>query len=91
MKTTLDTIIAEKKKLLKIEYFYTFLLFVIYIIDVSTGKNTTSQILSSTLHLDDWTKYFRYRDTIKLYKNKMDSKVIKSHLTNALWKNLMLY
>ena len=91
MKTTLDTIIAEKKKLLKIEYFYTFLLFVIYIIDVSTGKNTTSQILSSTLHLDDWTKYFRHRDTIKLYKNKMDSKVIKSHLTNALWKNLMLY
>ena len=39
----------------------------------------TSQIPSSNLHLDDWTRYFRHRDTIKLSKNKMDSKVIKSH------------
>ena len=33
---------------------------------------------SSNLHLDDWTRYFRHRDTIKLSENKMDSKVIKS-------------
>ena len=42
-----------------------------------TGKNMTSQTPSSTLHFDKWTRYFRYRDTIKLSKNKMDKKVIK--------------
>ena len=42
-------------------------------------KYTTSQIPSSNLHFDDWTRYFRHRDIIKLSKNKMDSKVIKSH------------
>ena len=45
-----------------------------------TRKSTTSQTPSSALHLDDWTRrYFRHRDTIKLSKNKMDSKVIKPH------------
>ena len=48
-------------------------------ISCGTGKNKTSQTPNSTLHLDDWTSYFRQRDTIKLSKNKMDSKVIKSH------------
>ena len=42
-------------------------------------KNATSQTPSSTLHMDEWTRYFRHKDTIKLSKNKMDSKVIKSH------------
>ena len=42
-------------------------------------KNTNSQIPSSNLHFDGWTRYFRQRNTIKLSKNKMDSKVIKSH------------
>ena len=49
-----------------------------YTISAGTGKNTTSQTPSSNLHLDDWTRYFRHRDTIKISKNKMDSKVIKS-------------
>ena len=39
----------------------------------------TSQLPSSTLRLDDWTRYFRYRDTIKLSKNKMHPKIIKFH------------
>ena len=39
----------------------------------------TSQTPRSALHLDKWTRCFRHRDTIKLSKNKMDSKVIKSH------------
>ena len=39
---------------------------------------TTSKTLSSTLDLDDWTTYFRHRGTIKLSRNKRDSKVIKS-------------
>ena len=34
---------------------------------------------SSNLHLNDWVIYFRQRDTIKLSKNKIDSKVIKSY------------
>ena len=42
------------------------------------GKNTTSQTPSSTLHFDNWTRYFRHRDTIKVSKNKMHSQVIKS-------------
>ena len=43
------------------------------------GQNTTSLTRSSTLHFNKWTRYFRHhRDKIKLTKNKMDSKVIKS-------------
>ena len=42
-------------------------------------KIATSQTPSSTLHMDEWTRYLRHKDTIKLSKNKMDSKVIKSH------------
>ena len=47
--------------------------------DPGTGKNTTSQTPSSTLKLDGRTMYFRQKSTIKLCKNKMDSKVIKTH------------
>ena len=32
----------------------------------------------STLHFDEWTRYFRDRDTIELSKNKMYSEFIKS-------------
>ena len=49
-------------------------------ISSGTGKNATSQTPSSALHLDDWTRYSRHRDTIKLSKNKMDLQVIKSYL-----------
>ena len=59
-----------------------------YSISSGTGKNTTSQTPSSTLHLDELTRYFRHRDTIKLSKTKMDSQVIKSH---QLYENLMLH
>ena len=46
-----------------------------YAISSGTGKNRTSQTVSSTLH------YFTVLDRhkIKLDKNKMDSKFIKSH------------
>ena len=52
-----------------------------YAISSGTGKNRTSQTVSSTLHLEGQTRYFTVLDrgTIKLYKNKMDSKFIKSH------------
>ena len=33
---------------------------------ISSKKNTTSQTRSSILYLDDWTRYFRHRKTIKL-------------------------
>ena len=46
---------------------------------VWNGKNKTSQAPSPTLYLDGWTRYFRHRHSIKLSKNKMNSKVIKSH------------
>ena len=39
MQKTLDTIIDEKQRLLKIDYFYTPLLFVVYIIDVPNKLN----------------------------------------------------
>ena len=50
-----------------------------YAISSGTGKNTASQTPGSTLHFDDWTTYFRHRGTIELFRNKMDSNVIKSH------------
>ena len=48
-------------------------------ISSETEKTTTSQTPSSTPQLDNWTRCIRHRDTIKLSKNKMDLKVIKSH------------
>ena len=52
-----------------------------YKISSGTGKNTTSQILSPTLHGAGQSRYFTALDrhTIKLYKSKMDSKFTKSH------------
>ena len=50
-----------------------------YMISCRTGKSTNSKTPISTLHLDDWSRYFRHRDSIKLSKNKLYSKFIKSH------------
>ena len=33
----------------------------------------------NSLHLKGRARYFRHRHSIKLYKNKMDAKIIKSH------------
>ena len=48
-------------------------------ISSGTGKSTTCQTPHSTPLLDEWTRYFRHRKTIKFSKYKMDSKVIKFH------------
>ena len=52
-----------------------------YAISSGTGKNRTSQTVSSTLHLEGQARYFTVLDRhkIRLDKNKMDSKFIKSH------------
>ena len=50
-----------------------------YTVFPGTGKNTKSQTPSSNLYLKRLTRYFRHRNTIELYKTKMDSKVIKPH------------
>ena len=42
-------------------------------------KKVTSQAISSSLHSEGCTRYFRHRHSIKFSKNKIDSKVIKSH------------
>ena len=49
MQKALDTIIGEKQKLLKIDYFYTLLLFVVYIIDVSNKLNKNLSVISLEL------------------------------------------
>ena len=49
MKKTLDTIIGEKQKLLKKDYIYTLLLFVVYIIDVSNKLNKNLSVISLEL------------------------------------------
>ena len=49
MQKTLDTIISEKQKLLKIDYFYTLLLFAVYIIDVSNKLNGNLSAISLEL------------------------------------------
>ena len=52
-----------------------------YAISSGTGENRTCEIVSSTLHLGGQARYFTVLDRhkIKLDKNKMDSKFIKSH------------
>ena len=50
-----------------------------YTISSATGRNTTFQTPSSTLHWERRTRYFRHKHTIKLYKNNMVLKTIKSH------------
>ena len=47
-----------------------------YTIVYGTGKNTSSQAPSSSLHLDEWTRLFRHRDKIKISGFKMDLKVV---------------
>ena len=52
-----------------------------YAISSGTGKNKTSQTMSSTLHLEGQARYFTVldRQKIKLDKNKMNSRFIKPH------------
>ena len=49
MQKTLDTIIVVKQKILKIDNFYTVLLFVIYITDVSNKLNKSPSVISLEL------------------------------------------
>ena len=49
-----------------------------YTIFSGREKKSVSETPSSTLSLEGWTRYFRHKHTIELYKNKMDSKVIKT-------------
>ena len=49
MQKTLDTIIGEKQKLLKTDYFYTLLLFVVHIIGVSNKLNKNIFVISLEL------------------------------------------
>ena len=42
-------------------------------------KNTIYQATSRTFHLEGLTGYFNHKRSIKLFKNKMDTNVIKSH------------
>ena len=48
-----------------------------YTISSGTKKNMTPQAHSATLHLEEWIRYLRHRHSIKLSKNKIDSKFIK--------------
>ena len=69
-----------------------------YAIWFGTGENRTSQTVSSTLHLEGEARYFTVLDRhkIKLDKNKMDSKFIKSRQCSlershaVFWLKLML-
>ena len=49
MQKTLDTMIGEKQKLLKIDYFYTLLPFVVHIIDVSNKLSKNFSVISLEL------------------------------------------
>ena len=51
----------------------------IYNLHWNRKKRNLSDTQLKTLHLEGRTKYLKHRHAIKLYKNKMDSKVIKSH------------
>ena len=61
-----------------------------YTISSVTRKNRTSQTPSLSFHLEWRTRYFGHRHTIKLYKNKMDSKVIQSHHCSLEWFHAVL-
>ena len=60
-----------------------------YTISSGTEKSMASQVSSSVLHLEGWTRYFKHEHSIKLSKNEINSKVI--NLTNALGKHLILH
>ena len=49
-----------------------------YTISSGTEKRMNSQTPGSTLHFDEWIRSFIHKGTVKLSKNKMDSKVAKS-------------
>ena len=51
----------------------------IYNLHWNRKKRNLPDTQLKTLHLEGRTKYLKHRHAIKLYKNKMDSKVIKSH------------
>ena len=57
-----------------------------YAISSGTGKNRASPTVTSTFHLEGQARYFTVLDRhkIKLHKNKMDSKFIKSHQCSLL-------
>ena len=57
-----------------------------YAISSGAGENRASKTVSSTLHLGGQAKYFIVLDRhkIKLNKNKMDLKFIKSHQCSLL-------
>ena len=57
-----------------------------YAISSGTGKNKTSQTMSSTLHLEGQARYFTVSDRqkIKLDKNKVNSRFIKPHQCSLL-------
>ena len=59
---------------------------IVYAISSGTGKNRTYQTVSSTLHLEGQARYFTALDrhNIKLDKNKMDSKFMKSQQCSLL-------
>ena len=48
-----------------------------YKMSSGTTKSETSQEPSSALHLEGLAGYFRHRYSVKLFKNKTDSKVIE--------------
>ena len=50
-----------------------------YMISFETGKKRVLPDIQLNSPLDEWTRYFIHREQIKLSKNKMDSRAIKSH------------
>ena len=48
-------------------------------ISFETGKKRVLPYIQLNSPLDEWTRYFIHREQIKLSKNKMDSRAIKSH------------
>ena len=48
-------------------------------ISFETGKKRVLPYIQLNSPLDEWTRYFIHREQIKLFKNKMDSRAIKSH------------
>ena len=59
-------------------------------ISFGTGKNTISQTISSTLHLERWGLGILDIDTqLNPIKTKWTQRLLNP--TNVLWKDLMLY
>ena len=59
-------------------------------ISFGTGKNTISQTINSTLHLERWGLGILDIDTqLNSIKTKWTQRLLNP--TNVLWKDLMLY